>query len=71
MLCIAQAQEALVFPEPAAVPDRAVALQAAPYVAALAACYAEAREAPVQVFNAILQVLLLYKSDANKETQSA
>ena len=56
MLCVAQAQEALVCPDTVAVPERVVALQAAPYVAALAACYAEALEPPVQVFNAILQV---------------
>ena len=37
--------------------ERAVALQAAPYVAALAACYAEAQEPPVQFFNAIFQVI--------------
>lgn len=72
MLCIAQELEGLVCPEAVAVPERAVALQAAPYVAALAACYAEARQPPVQVFNAILQVSsTVEKRRANTATQSA
>lgn len=39
------------------VPSRVPALQAAPYVAALAACYAEAQEPPLQFFRGILEVV--------------
>ena len=47
---------------------RGAALQAASHVAALAACYAEAQEPPVQFFNAILQVILTIKEMWCKDT---
>ena len=38
------------------VPVRCWPLQAAPYVMALAPCYAKAQHPPVQLFNSILEV---------------